>query len=119
MKQIRRGVFETNSSSTHTMAIMSQSEYDEWNKKIKSGDYYTDPEYNLYSKEQVKEEYEKDCKKRKEKGWPISTFEEWRDYEYFTEKEFDTYTESYQGIFEKKKIGSEDVIVMGYYGYDG
>ena len=32
MKIIRLGVFETNSSSTHTMVIMSEEEYDKWRK---------------------------------------------------------------------------------------
>lgn len=30
MKVIRLGTFETNSSSTHTMVIMSEEEYDKW-----------------------------------------------------------------------------------------
>ena len=35
MIQIRQGVFETNSSSTHTLAICTQEEWD----KLKSGEY--------------------------------------------------------------------------------
>lgn len=35
-KQIRRGVFETNSSSTHSLTMMMKSDYDRWGK------------YNLY-----------------------------------------------------------------------
>ena len=31
-RQIRRGVFETNSSSTHSLTIVSQEEYDKWKK---------------------------------------------------------------------------------------
>ena len=30
MKTIRRGVFETNSSSTHSITIMSEEDYDLW-----------------------------------------------------------------------------------------
>lgn len=30
MKSIRRGVFETNSSSTHSISICSQKDYDAW-----------------------------------------------------------------------------------------
>lgn len=40
MKQIRRGVFETNSSSTHSVSIYSEKEYKEMDKN--SGDYYWD-----------------------------------------------------------------------------
>ena len=35
MIQIRQGVFETNSSSTHALAICTQEEWD----KLKSGEY--------------------------------------------------------------------------------
>ena len=36
MKQIRRGVFETNSSSTHSITMCSKEDYDKW----ESGDVY-------------------------------------------------------------------------------
>jgi hypothetical protein len=30
MKQIRMGVFETNSSSTHSMTVCTESQYEDW-----------------------------------------------------------------------------------------
>lgn len=36
MIQIRQGVFETNSSSTHSITIASESDFDKW----KNGDVY-------------------------------------------------------------------------------
>ncbi len=33
-RQIRRGVFETNSSSTHSLTMCSKKEYDEFEKGI-------------------------------------------------------------------------------------
>ena len=36
--QIRKGVFETNSSSTHTLVIASNEEYEKWQK----GELYFD-----------------------------------------------------------------------------
>ena len=35
-RQIRRGVFETNSSSTHSITLMMKKDYDRWQK----GDLY-------------------------------------------------------------------------------
>lgn len=32
-RQIRRGVFETNSSSTHSLTMMMKSDYDRWRKE--------------------------------------------------------------------------------------
>ena len=38
MINIRHGLFETNSSSVHSMTLLTQDEYDKWG----SGDYYLD-----------------------------------------------------------------------------
>lgn len=119
MKQIRHEVFETNSSSTHTMTIMSQSEYEEFKNKLESEDYYIDTEYDLYTKEQVEKEYEKSKKEYEKNNWKIPTFDDWREGEYFTDEEFEKYLEDYKNFFEEKEIGEENVVVMGYYGYNG
>jgi hypothetical protein len=31
--QVRQGVFETNSSSTHTLTICSKNDFDKWGKR--------------------------------------------------------------------------------------
>ena len=48
-RQIRRGVFETNSSSTHSISIVSQEEYDLWKK----GNLYFDGYKSFYSEEEA------------------------------------------------------------------
>lgn len=53
MLQVRRGVFETNSSSVHSMCICSQSEYDDWlaGKKVLTYDNtFMDSESEEYNK---------------------------------------------------------------------
>lgn len=45
MYQIRKGVFETNSSSTHSITFMSESEYDAW----KNGEVYLNNTYGSSS----------------------------------------------------------------------
>ena len=49
-RQIRRGVFETNSSSTHSLTMCSKSEYDEFEK----GNMYIERWVSkLYTKEDM------------------------------------------------------------------
>lgn len=68
MIQIRRGVFETNSSSTHSLTVCSKKDYDrfldgkmvlDWNNKLVDCESYEvrrNP--NNY---RTKEEYDKEC----------------------------------------------------------
>lgn len=70
MIKIRRGVFETNSSSTHTIAIMNDSDYENW--------VYHDWPYDV----------------RNEKVIPPDTIEQGRDgYIYYSFDRFNDYTE--------------------------
>ena len=50
MKVIRAGVFETNSSSTHSICICTQEEFDAWKKGQLYYDYYSD---KLISPEEI------------------------------------------------------------------
>lgn len=95
MKQIRKGVFETNSSSTHSLTICTEDEYEAWKK----GEFLLD-EWNgkLVKTNTVEENDREDCK----------TFEQWEN---------NNYMESY---FERYTSPSGDkIIVFGEYGYDG
>lgn len=117
MKQIRKGIFETNSSSTHTLTIMSKSEYDEWNEKLQSGDYYVDYDYELHSKKELEKEFEEYKKKWNKES---ADFEDWRKNEYFTSEEFDDYIgESYEFFYHEKEVEGKQIVVMGYHGYNG
>lgn len=50
-RQIRRGVYETNSSSTHSITMCSEKEYDEFEK----GNMYIERwgSHKLYTKEEM------------------------------------------------------------------
>lgn len=133
MLQVRQGVFETNSSSTHSITIASQSDFDKW----KNGEVYlndewwsdeiNDPNKNktfLTVDEAVNLVKARDdvCgdddtvdydsmdileKKRKIEGYGIYTFEE-----YFWNNWLETYEEHYTTEH------GEDIVAFGYYGYD-
>lgn len=62
-KQIRRGVFETNSSSTHSITMCSEKEYDEFEK----GNMYIERwgSHKLYTKEEMIEKFKQAVNWRK------------------------------------------------------
>lgn len=107
MIQIRRNVFETNSSSTHSITICTEDEYEMW----KRGEVY----WSRYSEGFVsKEEVEKEFNKSRhddfndylcEEG--LYTFDRYED-----DIEMETYEEHYQ-----TKSGDK-IIAFGYYGND-
>ena len=94
MIKVRKNVFETNSSSTHSITMCTSDEYDGWLK----GEYYLD-RYNevLVPKEQLK-----DCD----------------SYRYYTYSDY-TYIdlEKYEEKYTTKS--GEVLVAFGYYEYDG
>lgn len=116
MKQIRRGVFETNSSSTHSLTLCSKDEYSKWEKgevlfnrwnenfstkeeainKLKSKSYYDSAD--LTNEDEINNTL-------KEEG-------------YYTESEFwdDIDMETFHSTY--KTTSGEEVVAFGYYGYN-
>ena len=119
MKVIRRGVFETNSSSTHSITMCSKEDYDKWERGEM---FYNDGA--LVTKEEAIEELKKD--KWFNKHNPDFDFSDEEaindvladsDYEtsdqYWDNCDLETFEETYT-----TKNG-EVIIAFGYYGYDG
>ena len=125
MKQIRRGVFETNSSSTHSLTMMMKSDYKRWeneglylfdgygygwefNKPI-HGHLYTTDEVIGFAKTYKYfddiDEYDLDYDMINEMG-----FVSWDD-------EGSEYLEGFYEEFVTP--AGETVVAFGEYGYDG
>lgn len=109
MKQIRRGVFETNSSSTHSLTMCMEDDFKRWER----GELYLIP----YSREKTfitKEEAEQYCR---ENEIPF-TDEELRDSEIYS---WDNYCTGDLEYFEEHFTtpAGERVVSFGEYGYDG
>ena len=90
--QVRRGVFETNSSSVHTITICTEDEYQKW----REGDYI----YNRWDRTLVP--YTEETNGRR-----------FMTYEQFFDTEFETFESNYT------TPSGEKIIAFGYYGYDG
>ena len=99
-KQIRMGVFETNSSMCHALVMCSDEQYESWKK----GDFIWDKwEGELVPVTDEIKNMDED--ERSDEG--LRTYEEFRDDEWFEIYE-DTYTTP----------GGELVHAFGYYGHD-
>lgn len=132
-RQIRRGVFETNSSSTHSLTMCLKSDYDKWESGevllfIGSGWCYPDdnkPEKNhFYTKEEAIA-FEKVSKypPAKDLDWDNENEvmdmlhdNEWFDSDYY----WNDYCSEYETFEDELTTpNGDDVVTFGYYGYDG
>lgn len=136
-KQIRRGVFETNSSSTHSLTMCDEETFEKW----KSGDLMFDkyaeefidsvPELSDEQKNAAKEYYEYSMEKYWKQWGDLtdSEKEEWYD-KYATEEGIvsedavtydqfmhEAYLERFVDRYTTKN--GDKVVAFGLYGYDG
>lgn len=91
---IRRNVFETNSSSTHSITMCSEEEYNKWKNGELLLDYWSDSFVEATEENRDNE----DCK----------TYEDYWDNEYLEDYEFSYVAKN-----------GEKIIAFGQYGYDG
>jgi hypothetical protein len=120
MESIRRGVFETNSSSTHSLTMCSESEFEKW----KNGELLLNRwDRTFIAKEEYIKKYEENKKKYFEK-YPNDTEEDFENYinddkEYYTYEEF-WYDIDYETFKEKYTTEKgEKIVAFGYFGFDG
>jgi hypothetical protein len=99
MRTIRRGVFETNSSSTHSITMVAKEDYDRW----ECGEVLFDRDNKEFVLVEEKEKYEAEHK------WcDLQTSED-----YFESGDL----ESFEETFTTKS--GDKVVAFGKYGYDG
>lgn len=131
-KQVRRGIFETNSSSVHSLVMCMESDYDKWDKGetlLFTGSAWGYPENNrplrnhFYTKEEAIA-FEKSSKYPPDEDFDWNDDEnvmemlhenEWRSSEDFWDDRY--------GEFEHFKDtmttpNGDTVVAFGYYGYD-
>ena len=89
MKQIRKNVFETNSSSTHTLAICTEDEYKDW----QDGKLL----FNKWNETFVKNSINitKQDRKEAEERYTIYKGKYYKDWSELTEAEREEYTYNY------------------------
>ena len=138
MIQIRNGVFETNSSSTHSITICSQDDFDKWKKGELLFDNWNDCfaesiTLSKHDKEQAKEYYN-NIKSSYWKDWKQLSEEEIDSWykKYANEKLRDNIYGNLETYDEWEKSGTlerfiryytspsgDEIVAFGKYGYDG
>lgn len=118
MKSVRRNVFETNSSSTHSLTMCSEEDYDKWEE----GQLYFNNNREFLTRDQVIEELKK---YRSVDIDAISNLPQDQFDEYVSEWEFYTYSK-YEEQYEQfehfcqsyEHSDGSKIIAFGYFGYD-
>lgn len=109
--QIRKGVFETNSSSTHTLVIANNEEYEKWQK----GELYFDAfNEKFYTEDELFEMAKND--KHYSGVMSLEAFLEYYD-DICSYKNYGSWYENYE-YYHTTQSGDK-IVVFGYYGYDG
>lgn len=137
MYSIRRNVFETNSSSTHSLIICSDKTYNDWldGKVVYDNDNYEfveakQPTEHDFHKAEVmymenKSDYMKDWKdltpQMQLAYLKENVMEEHDPYQYKTYEDYRNEMDSMEESFERTwKTEHGDVVhILGYMGYDG
>ncbi len=124
-KQIRRGVFETNSSSVHSLTMCSGEEYKKWEN---GGVLYWRDRDEFGTREEIIEELKNARYSwgKKELCYPNVNWEDENDvYNVFSDEGIKTFEEffddNYMETFSDSYVtaNGEEVVAFGYYGYDG
>lgn len=99
-KQIRRGVFETNSSSTHSITMCTSSDYNKWENGELVWDRWDCK--LLPITDEIKEDMQ-------DKYSRYLTYDQFYDWDYIC---FETFTTDYT------TPSGETIVAFGYYGHD-
>ena len=114
-RTIRLCTFETNSSSVHTLQILTKDDYDKW----KNGGYLDEWNNEVYSKEEALELIKEDLNKEEFKEITNYSKEEFdREMEEWGLELYETYGGPYYEDYEKSFTtpSGDNMIVFGYYG---
>ena len=99
-RQIRRGVFETNSSSVHSLTMCMESDFNKWVAGELVWSRWGDELVPIT--DEIKKSMEKDERQ-------YLTYEQFNDYDYI---DYETFEDSYT------TPNGETVKSFGYYGHD-
>lgn len=101
MIQIRRNIFETNSSSVHTLTLCSQEDFNKWKQGELIWDWDAEElvEPDLIEKDEYYDE------------------EDYLKYEDFFDG-YNPHVEYMETYVQYKNVDGKDVVAFGYFGHD-
>lgn len=125
MLQVRNGVFETNSSSVHSLTMCMKSDYDKW----KNGELYLDRWYGKFVSYDVVKQFVEEVRNEYREYEPnyIEGDAEWEerfldylneDNQYYSYDRY-RYDIEHEIFFQEFETPSGDTVIsFGYYGND-
>lgn len=122
MRQIRRNVFETNSSSTHSIAFATKSEFEKWrNGELLYRDGWSEKSQFMTKDEAIA--YAKSSRYYNGELNDISTIDKEELYEILREYyiyDYDHWGYDYEmDVSHYTTPGGEEIVAVCYYGYNG
>jgi len=99
-RQVRCGVFETNSSSTHALTMCTKSDFEKWVDGELVWSRWSEELVPITNK--VKESMEDEI------GCEYLTYEQFNDWEYM---DYETFEQTFE------TPNNEKIVAFGYYGY--
>lgn len=111
MLQVRQGVFETNSSSTHAISVCSKADWD----MLQRGEAMIDYNLRILPKAEALAKNEELRKDAEREGWDPDDYVMENGY-----VPWDGFMEesSYEFYTKHSTVAGVDVVAFGYYGYD-
>lgn len=121
MIQIRNSIFETNSSSVHSLAVCTADEYERWcNGELYFAPYQRDKKFFTHeeAEELIREIRRKYCSNLID--YPITDEDFINDELYLAKHYFEKITRYFDTFYESYTTpGGEKIIAFGHFGYDG
>lgn len=124
MKVIRLGVFETNSSSTHTMVIMPEEDFEKWKSgeilRFKWDDTFVSKEEAEEIINKLKADYAKEYKVNIDdvEVCDLSDDDRYDEKIPLAYEDFDDWMNLEGDISHYKTKSGEDLVILCWYGYD-
>lgn len=117
MRTIRIGVFETNSSSTHSLTMCTKEQYEKW----QAGEIWLNDSYRNKGKKFItKDEGNEIIKERLGDVDEDDLPEALRDEDIYRTPQEYLQDDDYEAFHKEYKTpGGETVIAIGYYGFNG
>ena len=120
-RQIRVGVFETNSSSTHSLTICSQSDFDKWvNDELVYSDESLKTRQEILDSLLANKWFMEGCERSGEVTLD-NVFEIAEEYESYDYKSYDYYGDDELEYFEDRFTteSGDKIVAFGEFGRDG
>ena len=116
MIQVRTKIFETNSSSVHSLTICLEDDFDKWKRGLLAFDRDTDELVDINSRNEDNKLVANILNGIEEDDYYCKRYYTYEDF--FEGDCGDDYMDYMETYSEHKTFGKEKIVAFGYYGHD-